>query len=700
MISNISFSYPSGFLILCFILGVIYASVLYYRETKFDNHSKVVKWVLAVLRTVAVTIIALFLLGPIMKSVEEEVKRPIIVIAEDKSQSITSVTGKNQTELISKQITELAKSLSQSFEVVNIGFGSDVMNDNSDTIKNASTNLSNALQYVTDNYSDQNLGAIILATDGIYNEGNNPLYSLKANNTPLYTIALGDTTKRKDLYIQNILHNKIAYLGDKFSVQTDIGAYNSLGNSTKLTLEEISGNQTRKLYEEVININSSDFFTTRNLTIDANRAGVNKYRVNLSPVNDEQNKRNNSKEFYVEVLDARQKILLLANAPHPDLSAVKQLISENKNYEVKIDYIKDNSSNLSQFDLVIFHNLPSDVNDIRNQLNILDKNQTPRFFIVGAQTATEKFNSVQDILQIRGNSKNTEEIQGEFNPAFNMFTTSEQLRNKLKTFPPLITPFGEYTTTGASNIFLYQNIKKIKTNYPLMVFGERNGIRTGVLVGEGIWKWRIFDYLQNSNYELITELVNKSIQVISVKDDKRKFRVSTSKNVYKETENILLDAQLYNDNYEAINEPEVTINIKNDSGDEYKYTFTKIQNYYTLNAGLFSEGNYNYTALVNFGGKSQTATGRFTVESIQLEQYDLTARHSLLKNLSERNNGQIFYPNEIANIQDILLQSGSLKPVMYQSTVTKSILDIKWLFFVILFLLSLEWFLRRYFGNY
>ncbi|MBK7805304.1 MAG: hypothetical protein IPJ51_03240 [Saprospiraceae bacterium] len=391
---------------------------------------------------------------------------------------------------------------------------------------------------------------------------------------------------------------------------------------------------------------------------------------------------------------------MLANAPHPDLAALKNIITENKNYETELAYIKDFTGNLSKYNLVILHNLPSETSDISGVLTQLDKNNTPRIFIVGLQTSQPKFNKAQDAIQIAGNSRNTEEIQAELNQGFTLFTTSDNLKNKIGSFPPLLTPFGEYKVLGTASTYLYQNIKKIKTNYPLLVFGEKGGIKTSVFCGEGIWKWRLFDHLQNKNYDLINELINKTILLTSVKTDKRKFRTNTSKNLYKDNEQVLFDAQLFNDNYELINEPDVKLVIKDETQKEFSYTFSKTQNYYTLNADLFPQGSYTYISTTNFNGKVLTATGKFNVESVQLEQFDLTARHGLLRGLSEKYNGAMLYPSAISSLKDILLNNENIKPVMYQSNSTKAIIHLKWLFFLILTLLSAEWFLRRYFGNY
>jgi hypothetical protein len=88
------------------------------------------------------------------------------------------------------------------------------------------------------------------------------------------------------------------------------------------------------------------------------------------------------------------------------------------------------------------------------------------------------------------------------------------------------------------------------------------------------------------------------------------------------------------------------------------------------------------------------------VEAIQLEHYDLTARHGLLRGISEKYNGKMVYPSEISSLKDLLLNNVNIKPVMYQTNSTKAIINLKWLFFLLIFLLGIEWFLRRYFGNY
>ncbi len=700
MISTLSFSYPWWYILFCFVLGASYGLFMYFKDKRFSDYSAWFTRFMGVLRSLGVFLICLLLLSPFIKSIKEDVKRPILVFAADVSESINEENKNNQLPTWRTNLDQLSKELSEKYEIKHVAFGTNVYNDSKDSLNDKSTNISKLLNYIGDNFGDQNLGAVIMSTDGIYNEGSNPLYSDDRFTAPLYTIALGDTTQKKDLIVQNILHNKIAYLGDKFPVQVDISAFNCNGSPTKMSLELVTGNQATKIGEESVIISEKSFYTSRSFLIDASQSGVVRYRLRLSSIDGEFNTVNNVKEFFVEVLDARQKVLLLGNAPHPDLAALKNIILQNKNYDVELELIGNFNGNVSKYNLVIFHNLPSEKSDISNINSQMDKNKIPGIYFVGMQTSLARFNQSQNVISITGNSRNTEEIQADINTGFTLFTTSDNLKNKLKTFPPLLTPFGDYRTTGTSSIYLYQNIKKIKTNYPLIAFGERNGVKTCTFSGEGIWKWRLFDHLQNKNYDLVSELINKTIQLTTVKTDNRKFRTTTSKNLYKDNEQILFDAQLYNDSYEMINTPDVALVIKDETGKDYRFTFSKSQNYYTLNADLFPKGTYSYISSVVFNGKELKSTGKFNVESLQLEQFDLTAKHGLLKSLSEKYNGLMVYPQQMQTLKEALLNNENIKPVMYESKTTKAIINLKWLFFIILGLFSLEWFLRRYYGNY
>ena len=244
-----------------------------------------------------------------------------------------------------------------------------------------------------------------------------------------------------------------------------------------------------------------------------------------------------------------------------------------------------------------------------------------------------------------------------------------------------------------------QKIGNIDTEYPLIAYQNKAGIRSSIICAEGIWKWKLFDYLERQNFDITKELVSKSITYTSIKEDRRKFRVSSQEKIYNENQDITFTAELYNDNYELVNEADVFFVISNQQGDEFNYTFTKKGNYYTLDVGSLAPGRYSYTANATHSGTEYKETGQITVQEIQYELYNLEANHSLLYALAERQNGAVVNWNEASNISSVLTQNEDLKPVLYQYMQNKSIIDFKWLFFILMGFLGLEWFFRRYNGS-
>ena len=684
---------------MCLLAGLIFTIVLYWKENKLNNVPTGLRYLLYFLRFSAVSLICFLLLGPFVKSVSEQIKKPIVVFAQDISSSIDLVDAEGARNN-SEQIASMRSELEEAYEIVNVSFGEEVKSELIDSFPDRSTNIASVLKHIDDNYSDQNLGAIILSSDGIFNEGVNPIYQNTRIKAPLYTVALGDSTIKKDILIKNVFHNRIAYLGDKFTIQTDIQANNAVGNKTTATLYVVENGNRTKIGTKNINIDKNNFFKTIDFEVEARQAGTVQYYINLSTISNEISTANNRKNIYIEVLDARQKILLLADAPHPDITTLKQVLEQNKNYQLEVKYAKEPISNVRAYDFVIMHNLPSSKNNIDAIYAQIQKRNIATLFIVGNNTVINDLNKLQDVVTINKKNNSPNETQAAVNKKFSSFIISEEIKNQISNFPPVFTPFGEFIPNPQSSTILYQKIKDIETDYPLLIVKESGNRRTGVLAGEGIWKWRLFNYLQYQNHETIDNFIAKVIQYLSVKEDKRKFRSYVSKNIYKENESIFLDAQLYNDNYELINEPEVNLAISNSEGKKFNYTFSRTQNYYSIDAGRLPPGKYSYTANTNYQSTQLSDKGKFTVQNIELEQYDLTARHGLLQLLSQKYGGKVFYPSDIASLSSEIQNSNKIKPVAYYTNETNSILNYRWLFGVLILLLAIEWFVRRYFGAY
>lgn len=674
-------NYPWYYTLLCMVAGFVFSAMLYVRDKQNAERSKSLLYGLAILRFLSISLIALLLLDIFIKRLVNETEKPIIILAQDNSSSITA--GKDSSELkteYTKALSNFINAVKDKYDVKSYQFDSESKLSQSFDFKGKETDISKLFLDIENNYANKNIGAIILATDGIYNKGTNPLYSIEKFNAPIYTIALGDTIPLKDIWIQSINHNQVAYLGNSFPVEVIVNAIDLKDKNVNISIS----NNGKVLKSENLTVNSNSFSKTLNYIHDADKPGVQKYTVSISTLEEDKNKQNNTQSFIIDVIDNREKILILANAPHPDIAAIEQSISSAQTYEVEVALLNDFTKPLKPYSLIIIHQATLLPQRISNEL----KANNQSVFYIGTTSTNQK--------TLFGNKNN--EVEAAFQKDFSLFTLSDELKNYIKDFPAVLCPFKNNTTTNGVNILLSQKIGVVETEYPLLSFTEINGVKTAIFSGDGLWRWRMRDYADHNNHNLFNELISKTVQYLSVKADKSFFRVFTKK-IINENEALDFTAEVYNQSYELVTEPDVTLVLKDNQNKTYNYTFNKKQTMYSLSAGQFSAGEYSYEAKVKYGDKLYTKSGIVIIKEVVSEKINTVANHQLLYQIAKQSGGKLFYRNQLDQLQKEITASESIKSITYSHKELTDLVNLKWLFFVILTFLSIEWFLRKYNGK-
>ena len=182
---QITFQYPAWFILFCILLGIGYALGLYYRDRTYSDQPSWLKAIMAVLRFLSVTILGILLLSPLLRFFSNEVQEPVIVIAQDLSSSAVRNLSKEDSLAYVSSMQDLITELRPDYQVREIGFGELVRDSIDWKFDQQVTDIDEALRYISDNYGDQNLGAVIMATDGIFNRGRNPIYAGLQRKAPL-----------------------------------------------------------------------------------------------------------------------------------------------------------------------------------------------------------------------------------------------------------------------------------------------------------------------------------------------------------------------------------------------------------------------------------------------------------------------------------------------------------------------------------
>lgn len=677
------------------LAGAGYAALLYFRERK-NEFGTTLRTVLAVLRAITITGIALLLLNPLIRSVRKNAEKPVVLILQDNSESV--LTGKDSTFYRASYpglVRTFTESLGKDFNVQSFTFGGAIKDGLTIDFTEVQTNTGEAFEGIYNRFSHKNVGALVLLSDGINNRGSNPLYTDYNFNFPVYCVALGDTSLQRDLIVSHVNYNRLAYLDSQFPLEINVTGKKCKGLGSVMTIER----NGEILYQTRLSFDADFGFRTIQTSLLAKSTGMQRYTVKLAPIEGEVSYANNIFDIYIDVLEDKQKILLLADAPHPDVSAIKQAVSENINYQLDEFLITDFKGSVKEYNLVILHGLPSVRNNSTAILRTLDEDGIPTLFILSKNTFLPLFNEQKTGLVIETRNILYNEALPYLNGDFNLFGISDRIKETVPRFPPLVSPYGSLQLNPSAVPFLYQQIGSLTTGQPQWIFNQAYDRKTAVILGTGIWKWRIKEYGFSATHEAFDDIINRTIQFLALKIDKSLFRVY-AKNNYGERDDIELEAELYNDVYELINDPDIPITVTGSDGTNYPYEFSRTTNAYYLNAGNLPPDTYTYSSQVDAGGSTLTESGEFTVRASRLEQLNTEADHDFLFNLARKYGGEMVYPAQFELLENKIRQRDDIKTVVYYQKRFSEVLNIPYLMILILLLLSIEWFVRKRAGGY
>lgn len=675
-------------------VGVAFAMLLYFKNKK-QHYGKPLTILLFVLRTLEGSVVTMLFFNPYIRQKVSVVEQPTIVLAHDNSASV--VLSKDSTfykETYPTQIAAFVESLKDDFQVDEYLFGQEVSDSKALDFSDQLTDISAMLQSVERNYYKRNVGGVLLFSDGIYNRGFEPSLLTERFAFPIHTVVLGDTMSYPDLFVKDVHYNKKVSLGSAFPVRVVVGAIDCSGKKAELTLSE----DGRVVAHQEIEVGSNRFSKEIDFMLDADKKGVRQIEIEVKGLEEEFQHLNNLKRIFVEVQDQQYKVLCLADAPHPDLGALKSVL--NDDCEMDFVFGRDAVPDLASYQLLVMHQTPSHRTDVGALLSQLEKNKKlPVLYVLGNATDVEAMGKMQQAIDIhRGVTNTMLDVKASYNTSFGTFTVSDKSREQVGKYPPLALPHLEINSLLAHDDLLMQEVLGIKSGLPLLTFvkGDR---KMAFLFGTNVWRWRLYNYYQDHNSMVFDELFSKTLKylLLSADDGSAVF----AKEEYYSNEPVVINAELRNPSNELVTEPDLSIQIINKrTGETYDYVFSKRDHDYELNAGILPEGIYTYHAAAEMGGKKIGMNGSFSVVSLGIEAQQLTADIDRMRSIAAATNGKCYTVDQLPTLLEDLKADARITSVEHHENRFEDLIHSKWILFVLIGLAAIEWVLRKMFGTY
>ncbi len=686
-------SLSSYWLILCIVIGLGYAYLLY--TSKKQPWSNKWRWLLFSVRAVVVTFIcALFLEPFIEENIIKTEPRELIFLWDD-SQSSTLALSNDTVQFAWQELRDVSAKIGseKSVKVVwkNLA-GFDITTIDSFPQTSPITPLQDALNSLAKSNQKGKIAEVILISDGIYNRGAAPDYFTFPFKVS--AVGLGDTTQKQDISITSLDYNKVVYQGNKFPIVAEINRQGFEDEQVQVLLNQ----NGKQIARKQLTLERNSISEKVTFLVDAKNEGYQQYEVIVESSVAEFNKVNNSKKAYINVVAGKKKILLLAAAPHPDIKAIKKAIEQNEHYEFILAIDQVHAYKEQKYDLAILFHLPNSTNVFTQEIDNIKKAGTSIWFIVGGNAMNlTQFNTLNEGITLNY-WREIDEANVYYNKNFKTFDLSNEVVGLLEDLPPAYMPFATHRLNPKSETLFLKRVGKVQTQQPISIFYEQEGYKEATLLLEGFWNWRLVEYLETNEFKFFDEWVGKTVRWLTTVNTKNQLAVYPTKESYASFEEVQLTIETYNELYEAIFDQKIQLTL-NGVDSTYNFSFTTERLSSGFNLGNLPEGNYTFQAEATINGKLFKNGGQFTVTENNIEQLNLQADFQLLNNLANKNNGEFFTHRQMLLLEKYLMAK-NYPEILRSERETIALTQNYWLFIVILSLVFVEWFLRRYFGSY
>ena len=661
------------------VLSSLFGYFQYYYRVKQPSK---INLLLAIIRSLVFFLVLILLVNPsITKKVLSFQKTKLSVLVDNSS----SIKFFKKDSIITHILESLKnnKRLNDNFKINYYSFGTTFKLSDTFSFDEYQTDISVPLERIS-KLQNNTIHPLILISDGNQTIGND--YQYTSINDPVFPIVVGDTSMNNDVRISQINVNRYSFINNKFPIET-ILQYDGI---KPVKLRYSIENNGKVIFNKLLNfseINNSQIL--RNY-IKASQEGLNFFKSKIEYLKNEKNIVNNSKSFQVDVINKQSQILIVSSFYHPDLGALKKAIESDKQRKVSIKIIGNDDIQINDYQLIVLYQPTKEFDSLLNQLN---SNKSSFFMITGSKTDWSYINN----KSLGINKKYINELE-KYTPIFNTsFLTFSQKNIGFENYPPLSDYFGEVLISIPHQTLLFQNINGYLSQMPLLINSYENNQKKVFLFGEGIWKWRSSSFLTYNTFKYFDRFIGNIIQYASNNKirDRLDIDIKSSYNINSE---ISINAFYVDENYQFDNRATLLFTLLNKNTNQKRtLPFSLSNTSYQLNLSSLDPGKYEY--IISVDGQNISKKGKFVVNDFFVERQFTRANSHKLDLLANKTKGELYFEDNYNLLVDRLVNDKKFEIQNSSKEIVSSPINLRWIMILLIFLLSIEWLIRKYMGK-
>jgi uncharacterized membrane protein len=735
---------PRLWLILLFaILLSIFIYFVYVRpRLRVSRHTTVL---LATLRTALIVLVVFMLLKPVVVVSSVVPRSSYIALAIDDSLSMKLLdTPDRSTRLDYAKRMLLAPAAGKNSFLANLddkfktnlyGFSGDVTNavDGSTLYgEGRTTDVAGALDEIAKRSSGMPLSAIVLVTDGAANVSRDlsaTLRELRARDVPVFTVGVGDTTRPLDAELTRMNLPRRVLVGSRANIEAFVRLSGYGATKVLMSVRE----DGRAIKTEEFNLRGNDTQAV-NLEIIPSNPGFRRYTVEITPLDGEVTIENNKQDALVEVIEGPMRILHVEGEPRWELGKIRESLSlaeknltiaslqrtgENKFYRQGIGGEQELVSGFPRTEEELFAYDGLVLGSVEASFFTADQLRNIEAFVarrgggllaLGGRLSFDggryKGTLVDDLLPLALEGR-TVDVAESYAPVYKAQLTgagqehpitrlNEDRAASQKTWndlPPIsISEVLKTVKPGASVLLEAKRAGASSLPVPLLVQQRYGRGQTLAFTATDTWRWRMRMDSKSNAHETFWRQMLRYL----VSSTPKQIEVGAGQDVYVMDDTVRVVADVRDKHYNPVNDARAIARITKPSGATLdvplKFTSINDANVYTGEFKADELGQHGIELLANSPSTGQVdVKSNVLISDLNREFYSAAQNSDLLKRIAAETGGKYYQLSDLQSLLDDL----TYRKTPYSETLTKDLWDMPINFFLIVGLLSAEWFLRK-----
>ncbi len=237
-------------------------------------------------------------------------------------------------------------------------------------------------------------------------------------------------------------------------------------------------------------------------------------------------------------------------------------------------------------------------------------------------------------------------------------------------------------------------VNNVVLNSPLIVSRSFSSKRSIAVLAANIWKWKLQTVRKKD--DLFDKFILNSVKWLNASDTDKRVNIKSIKRNYSLGEIVEFTAQVYDEAINPVSDAEVKINITS-ANDNYEHDLQSIGNgLYEGQIRINDKGDYKFTGSVTLEGELIGRDyGRFNVGELDIEMINPRMDFEFLNLLANETNGEFAFADDYEKLINKIrrINEKTRKDKIITSDI--SLWSYEWLMAIVIFLFSLEWFLRK-----